>query len=461
MGETKINSLLNAYGGISLNESTPQASGSPAYILGIKNFAEGGQVIWQTNSSVTVGKADALTINAGSTTAPVYFTNGIPTVCSGIVVPGIKSANSVGTLGWGTNNNYVPDISFLAYWNGAYSGTASNLTYYRYGVLGKIATYSETDFLRYYDNAGDQTSLDVVNTPTYLHTVSTSGGTPTTATKPTGIDNAWGVLHMHTHSGNYATQLGFGGTTRKMYFRNAYNTATFDAWTELLDSTGGTVTGNINKLGTSASWINGRDKALCRLTTYSAYSAITSMKTTNGSWEMGVYTNDRMYFTYAPDSNYSSNNNTGYTQIRLEPSGVLYGAAWNDYAEFRESEIIEPGRVVIETGNGDLILSTERLQAGANVISDTFGFAIGETEDCRCPIAVSGRVLVYPNEDRESYKAGEPVCSGPNGTVSKMTREEVRDYPDRIVGTVSEIPNYEVWGQNNVKVNNRIWIKVK
>lgn len=50
---------------------------------------------------------------------------------------------------------------------------------------------------------------------------------------------------------------------------------------------------------------------------------------------------------------------------------------------------------------------------------------------------------------------------GPNGTISKMTREEVREYPDRIVGTVSEIPEYETWGTGNVKVNERIWIKVR
>ena len=41
----------------------------------------------------------------------------------------------------------------------------------------------------------------------------------------------------------------------------------------------------------------------------------------------------------------------------------------------------------------------------------------------------------------------------------KMTREEIKEYPDRIVGIVSEIPDYEEW--NGVKVNNRIWIKVK
>lgn len=156
----------------------------------------------------------------------------------------------------------------------------------------------------------------------------------------------------------------------------------------------------------------------------------------------------------------------GNTQLYTNSSvyisnNVLYGAAWNDYAEYRSSDLVEPGRVICETGNGTLKLSTERLQPGANVVSDTFGFAIGETENCKTPIAVSGRALVYTYEDRYSYEAGDPVCAGPGGTVSKMSREEVMMYPDRIVGTVSEIPEYKRWGTGNVEVKNRIWIKVK
>ena len=45
-----------------------------------------------------------------------------------------------------------------------------------------------------------------------------------------------------------------------------------------------------------------------------------------------------------------------------------------------------------------------------------------------------------------------------------MTREEIQKYPDRIVGTVSCVPEYEEWGDGDrgpVKVNGRIWIKVK
>lgn len=145
-------------------------------------------------------------------------------------------------------------------------------------------------------------------------------------------------------------------------------------------------------------------------------------------------------------------------------SAPFYGAVWNDYAEFRkykDNEEIPYGHIVIENGDDSLSLSTARLQKGGNVCSDTFGFAIGETEETKMPIAVAGRALVYTYEDRNSYEPGDAVCTGPNGTISKMTREEIKEYPDCIIGYVSAIPDYEIWGEHNTKVNNRIWIKVK
>jgi hypothetical protein len=42
-----------------------------------------------------------------------------------------------------------------------------------------------------------------------------------------------------------------------------------------------------------------------------------------------------------------------------------------------------------------------------------------------------------------------------------MTREEIREWPDAIVGYVSEIPVYKYWGSDNIEINGRIWIKVK
>ena len=159
----------------------------------------------------------------------------------------------------------------------------------------------------------------------------------------------------------------------------------------------------------------------------------------------------------ASDINVNGNINANGTIT----GSMVFGAVFNDYAEYRECYELKPGLCVCECGDGKLDISKYRLQPGANIISDTFGFAIGQTNKCQTPIAVSGRVLVYPYENRDSYNPGDAVCAGPDGTISKMTREEIRKFPERIVGTVSEIPNYKYWGTNNVEVNNRIWIKVR
>lgn len=152
--------------------------------------------------------------------------------------------------------------------------------------------------------------------------------------------------------------------------------------------------------------------------------------------------------------------NTGVTI--LKNGGVLMGAAWNDYAEYRnQEEEIEPGYCVKSADNGKVSKTTEKYAACDGIVSDTFGFSIGKTDACQTPLAVAGRVLAYFEGNREDYHAGDTVCAGPNGKVMKMTREEIKEYPDRIVGLVSEIPEYETWGQNDIKVNGRIWIKIK
>ena len=180
---------------------------------------------------------------------------------------------------------------------------------------------------------------------------------------------------------------------------------------------------------------------------------------------------------------YNNSSTTGGTFI----AGKVYGAVWNDYAEMRnipeaqknlktvvlveEEEIIKDnteeipmaGRCVYEIGDDTMTLTTHRLQKGCKIISDTFGFNIGETENAHTPVAVSGRVLAYLLEDREIAKEhiGDFVCSGPNGTVSIMTTEEYFKYPQTVVGTISAVPDYEEWGTGHVKVDGRIWIYVR
>lgn len=136
----------------------------------------------------------------------------------------------------------------------------------------------------------------------------------------------------------------------------------------------------------------------------------------------------------------------------------------NDYAEYRKcNEEIAAGRVVAENGDGTLSLTTKRLQKGCEIVSDTFGSSLRPNEEYNLPIATVGRVLAYPDKDVSTFEIGSCVCSGENGTISQMTEEEERLYPGRILGTVSEIPTYEVWknGNEEIQVNGRIWIRVR
>ena len=168
-------------------------------------------------------------------------------------------------------------------------------------------------------------------------------------------------------------------------------------------------------------------------------------------------------FTTSCSSNYQNKTAIGFDcRNGIIRAAAVYGAVWNDYAEYRnQAEELKPGQVAYCGNDGKLKRTIKRLQKFEGVVSDTFGFAIGETDSCKTPLAVSGRVLVYTYEDRSTFNSGDCVCAAPNGRVSKMTREEIAYYPDRIVGVVSEIPDYEVWGTGNVNVNNRIWIRIR
>ena len=235
---------------------------------------------------------------------------------------------------------------------------------------------------------------------------------------------------------------------------------------------GGTMTGQIKSSKAGGNWIQGRDNACLyqTITTNNNWHPVVGFKTPSGSWTMGnVGDNENCVFSYDTDTNFSAGTNTTVQAIYFDSNGYIhanrvYNAVWNDYAEYRNYNDGETpyGRVVCENGNDSVSLSTKRLQPGAMICSDTFGTSMGEAENT-IPIAVAGRVLAYPWEPREEYNffIGQAVCSGPNGTVSIMTKDEVKEYPECVVGYISAVPKYETWGTGNVKVDGRVWIKVK
>ncbi len=76
--------------------------------------------------------------------------------------------------------------------------------------------------------------------------------------------------------------------------------------------------------GVGTSWIRGRDNAFIRTVntpTTSQYVPILSSKTNLGSWDLGVYQDDKMYLSFITDANYNAGNNAPTTRFKFEKNG--------------------------------------------------------------------------------------------------------------------------------------------
>ena len=113
----------------------------------------GNQSVKYADSAGNATAAEKLsTSSAGSATRPVYFKDGKPTQIDYILAEackrGVKSATAVTHTDFNTNNDYVPDMSFLAFWNGAYNAEGkSNLARCIHGAIGTMATKSADDYV--------------------------------------------------------------------------------------------------------------------------------------------------------------------------------------------------------------------------------------------------------------------------------------------------------------------------
>jgi len=340
-------------------------------------------------------------------------------------------------------------------------GTAASWAALDLSTSVKVFNRSDIGTSPNFDNPGVNGLFEVRNS---------SETTGETGTKPF---NGFGpMLNLKTSDNIAMLQLaGTNGTGFFIRGKQAANVtlASVD-WQRLVTNSGTwaiSISGNAATATTASSCSGNAATATtassCSGNSATATSATSASSATNATNATNIYSSASTSKAYVLGTTTASSANhaTVYAAQVYTQSNVLYGAAWNDYAEYRQAETTEPGRCVKESPTGIMELTTKRMEKGCEIISDTFGFAIGEDEKCKTPIAATGRVLAYTDRPREEFELGMPVCSGPNGTVSQMTEEEARQYPWCIIGTVSEIPTYEEWGAGNVKVNNRIWIRIR
>ena len=299
--------------------------------------------------------------------------------------------------------------------------------------------------------------------PLYLYSAGSSSGNRGIYIPAHGTGTAKNVLVVDTNNNVtfYGTLSGNASSTSSVAWANVTGKpSTFAPSSHNHDSTyvnvtGDTMSGNLT-ISRSSSSVACKDTVSTVQVNLHANNAGNHGLYSNGYYNGSAFTSSAAWIIYR--------NTAGNANTALK----LYGAVWNDYAEYRQSDVTQPGRCIKEIGNGKLVLSEQRLEKGCEIISDTFGFAIGQSLTNQTPTATTGRVLAYPYEDKEEFRKniGQGVCSGPNGTVSIMTDEEIKLWPQCIIGTVSEVPDYEIWrcgnqGNEELKTNGRVWIRVK
>lgn len=128
-----------------------------------------------------------------------------------------------------TDNNYTTtEKSKLA---GIESGATADQTKADIDALGINAAtldgLDSTDLTPLYRAITDVANIDTPgSTYIFAHDDSSFPG----GTKPPNSSNALGIISMHTHSGNYTTQLGLSTSTNELFLRSDNNSGTFGTW---------------------------------------------------------------------------------------------------------------------------------------------------------------------------------------------------------------------------------------
>ena len=435
-----VYTALNAKSGVSAGNYGPSANASPGSsgTFSVPYFTVNaqGKVTAAATRTITMPAATSVSLNGADTTAASFYapadagTKGYVLISNGSGAPTWKAASTLATgqassVAW-TNITSKPSYyDAKAITSISRSGTTFTATY----LDGSTTTFSQQD-----NNTTYTASTGVTMSGTDIR-LATSGVTAGSYGPTANVNGSNGA----TISVPQITVDAYGRVT-SVTNRTYTSVDTDTNTTYSLSGLGGV--GTVTASGTAPLTLSASKSG----TTVTITGSIAGASSTSS----GLVTTGAQSFA----------GNKTFTGSVTAAS--VHGAVWNDYAEYRAAEVdVVPGSVVYCDDDGCVKPTTERLQKFEGIVSDTFGFSIGKTDEAKTPLAVSGRVLAYTYEDRSNFHSGDAVCAAPDGKISLMTREEIVQYPDRIIGIVSEIPKYEIWGEGKVQVNNRIWIRIK
>ena len=135
----------------------------------------------------------------------------------------IRTLTASGPSGWKdatTDQGFVPDMAFMAYWNGTYSGSSSNLAYCNRGAFGTIVTKNAGDYApasHSHNYAGSGSAGGAANSANKLSAARTvSGGTDITLSF-----NYDGSGNSNANIGYYSSSASVGDSNNYPFHRFA------------------------------------------------------------------------------------------------------------------------------------------------------------------------------------------------------------------------------------------------
>lgn len=102
-------------------------------------------------SGTAANVTGTVTVGHGGTGATSFTANSViisgSTTTAALTTRAIKNMVALGDLGWtsAATDIYIPTVNTLAYWNGRYNNSSSNLTYCNKGAFGDAVTYGVDD----------------------------------------------------------------------------------------------------------------------------------------------------------------------------------------------------------------------------------------------------------------------------------------------------------------------------
>jgi len=181
----------------------------------LANLSINGKTYNNTNS-VNVGTIGVAYGGTGATTltsGQVLIGNGT----SAVTTRAIKDYTSVSNLGWTSlTGGQILDVNALAYWNGRYNASASNLEYWKGGQFGTMANESASDYIK--STGGTVSGALIINAE--LQADSISSGNLIVNGVGRFNNGLYGNLTGNADTATKATQDSAGNTINTTYIKS-------------------------------------------------------------------------------------------------------------------------------------------------------------------------------------------------------------------------------------------------